>query len=75
MVVTGTGKGKKAGVEVVFAAGLLDAGKGKLVGAAFVVDSKIEEHYKETVRGICETIRVEKDFTEQQREAAKPAIK
>lgn len=75
VVVTGTAKGKKAGVEVVFAAGLLDAGKGKLVGAAFVVDSKIEEHYKETVRGICETIRVEKDFTEQKREAAKPAIK
>ena len=64
VVITGTGKGKKAGVDVVFAAGLFDAGKGQLVGAAFVVDSKIENHYKETVRGICQTIRVEKDFTE-----------
>ena len=64
VVITGTGKGKKAGVEIVFAAGLFDAGKGRLVGAAFVVDSKMEDHYKDTVRGICETLRFEKDFTE-----------
>ena len=75
MVVTGTGKGKKAGVDVVFAGGLVDAGEGQLVGAAFVVDSKIEEHYKDTVKGICETIRVQKDFTETQRKAAKPVVK
>ena len=75
VVVTGTGKGKKAGVDVVFAAGLFDAGNKQLVGAAFVVDSKIEDHYKETVRGICETIRVEKDFTEQKHEVAKPVNK
>ena len=62
MVITGTGKGKKAGVDVVFAAGFFDAGKGQLVGAAFVVDSKIEDHYKETIRGICQTIRRAKDF-------------
>jgi hypothetical protein len=62
VVVTGTGKGKKAGVDVVFAAGLFDAGNGQLVGAAFVVDSKIEDHYKDTVRGICETIRRAADF-------------
>ena len=57
VVVTGTGKGKKAGVDIVFATGLFDAGKGQLVGAAFVVDSKIEDHYKEIVRSICQTIR------------------
>ena len=62
VVVTGTGKGKKAGVDVVFAAGLFDAAKGQLVGAAFVVDSKVEDHYKDTVRGICETIRRAEDF-------------
>lgn len=62
VVVTGTGKGKKAGVDVVFAAGLFDAGNKQLVGAAFVVDSKIEDHYKDTVRGICETIRRAEDF-------------
>jgi hypothetical protein len=57
LVVTGSGKGKKAGVDVVFAAGVFDAGKGQLVGAAFVVDSKIEDHYKDTIGSICETIR------------------
>jgi len=62
VVTTGTGKGKKSGVDVVFAVGLFDAGKGQLVGAAFVVDSKTEDHYKATVRGICETIRRAEDF-------------
>jgi len=61
-VITGTGKAKKAGVDVVFAVGVFDAGKGQLVGAAFVVDSKIEDHYKATIRGICETIRRANDF-------------
>jgi hypothetical protein len=63
VVITGTGKGKKTGVDVVFAAGVIDAGNGQLVGAAFVVDSKIEDYYKETVRGICQTIRRADDFT------------
>jgi uncharacterized protein YcfJ len=62
-VITGTGKGKKSGVDVVFAAGVFDAGEGQFVGAAFVADSKIENYYKETVRGICQTIRRTKDFT------------
>jgi hypothetical protein len=62
VVITGTGKAKKAGVGVVFAVGLFDAGNGQLVGAAFVVDSKMEDYYKETVRGICQTIRRAEDF-------------
>ena len=62
LVITGTGKAKKAGVPVVFAAGVFDAGKGQLAGAAFVVDAKIEDHYKETIRGICETLRRGEDF-------------
>jgi len=61
-VITGTGTAKKAGVEVVFAAGLFESGKGQLVGAAFVVDSKMEDYYKETFRGICQTIRRTADF-------------
>jgi hypothetical protein len=65
LVVTGTGKAKKAGAEVVFAAAVFDAGKGQLVGAAFVVDEKIEDHYKDTVRGICETLRRADDFAKQ----------
>jgi uncharacterized protein YcfJ len=64
LVVTGTGKGKKSGVAVVFAAGVLDAGAGKLAGAAFVVDARIEDYYKETVRQICQTIRVADQFAE-----------
>jgi hypothetical protein len=61
VVITGTGKAKKAGVDVTFAAGMFDAGKGQLVGAAFVADSKIEDYYKETVRGICQSIRRAED--------------
>ena len=63
VVITGTGAGKKAGVDVVFAVGLFDAGKGQLVGAAFVVDSKMDNYYKETVLGICQTIRRTEDFS------------
>ena len=62
LVTTGTGIAKKAGVPVVFAVGVFDAGKGQLAGAAFVVDAKIEDHYKETIRGICETLRRGEDF-------------
>ena len=64
LVLTGTGKGKKSGVAVVFAAGVFDTGAGQLAGAAFVVDARIEEHYKETVRQICQTIRVADKFAE-----------
>lgn len=62
LIVTGTGVAKKAGIPVVFAAGVFEADKGQLVGAAFVVDAKVDEHYKETVRGICQTIRRTEDF-------------
>jgi hypothetical protein len=62
LLITGTGKGKKAGIDVVFAAGVFEGAKGQLVGAAFVVDSKIEDHYKETVKGICQTLRRAEDF-------------
>ena len=48
-MLTGTGKGKKSGVAVVLAAGVFDAGAGRLAEAAFVVDARIEEHYKETI--------------------------
>jgi hypothetical protein len=65
LVITGSGKGKKAGVDVVFAAAVFDAGKGQLVGAAFVVDSKIEDHYKDTVKGICQTLRRAEDFNKE----------
>ena len=62
-VVTGTGMAKKAGRDVVFAVGVFEADKGEFVGAAFVVDARVDDHYKETIRGICETMRRAKDFT------------
>ena len=64
LVVTGTGKGKKSGVAVVFAAGIFDTGAGQVAAAAFVVDARIEDHYKETVRQICKAVRVADQFAE-----------
>ena len=61
-VVTGTAKGKKTGVDVVFAVGVMEVGAGDVAGAAFVVDSRIEDYYKETIRHICQTIRVGDDL-------------
>lgn len=61
LVVTGTAKGKKAGVDVVFAVGVMDAGSGQIVGAAFIIDSRIEDYYKETIRQICQTVRIGDD--------------
>ena len=64
LVVTGTGKAKKSGVAVVFAAGVFESGARQLAGLAFVVDARIEEYYKETVRQICQTIRIADQFAE-----------
>jgi hypothetical protein len=61
-VVSGTAKGKRTGVDVVFAIGVMDDGAGDVVGAAFVVDSRIEDYYKETIRHICQTVRVGHDL-------------
>ena len=46
-IVTGTGKAKKAGVDVVFAAGVFDAAPGQLAGIAFVADKNLDDYYKE----------------------------
>ena len=62
LVVTGTGKGKKAGVDVVFGVGVMDGGAGQIVGAAFIVDSRIEDYYKETIRQLCQSVRIGDDF-------------
>jgi hypothetical protein len=62
LLVTGTGKAKKSGAEVVFAVGVFESGPGQLAGAAFIVDKDVEDHYKETVRYICQTIRGEKEL-------------
>jgi len=58
IVMTGKGKGMKSGVNLVFAVATAELGKTpKVVGAAFVVDAGIEDHYKETIRHICQTMR------------------
>ena len=72
LLITGTGKGRKTGLPVVFAAGVFDASPGQIAGAAFVVDQNVEDHYKETVRYIAQTIRSEKDLAQQKHEVAKP---
>lgn len=64
LILTGTGKGKKSGAEVVFATGVFDATPQQLAGAAFVVDKNLEDHYKETVRCITQTIRTESDLAQ-----------
>lgn len=61
LVISGTGKTKKNGIEVDFVAGVFESGAG-LAGAAFIVDDLVEDHYKETVRHICQTIRGAKDI-------------
>ena len=72
LLITGTGKGKKTGLPVVFAAGVFDASPGQIAGVAFVTDKNAEEYYKEAVRYMCQTIRGEKDFTEKKQEVLKP---
>jgi len=62
VVLTGTAKGKKTGVDMVFAVGIMDVGAGEIAGAAFVVDSRIEDYYKETIGQICQKIRVGDDL-------------
>jgi hypothetical protein len=74
LMITGSGKSIKSGVEVVFAAGVFDSGAGPLAGAAFVVDKGLEDNYKATVKYTCETIRGAKDFTGQKQEVAKPVV-
>jgi hypothetical protein len=58
LAITGTGKAKKSGVPVVFATGVFETAPRQIAGVAFVVDAKIEDHYKETVQHICQTVRV-----------------
>ena len=47
---------------MVFAAAVFEAAPGQLAGVAFIVDKSVDDRYKEAVRYIVKTIRVEKDF-------------
>ena len=72
LLITGTGKGKKRGTDVVFAVGVFEAAPKQLAGVAFIVDKSVDDRYKEAVRYIAKTIQVEKDLTEKEHEVAKP---
>ena len=72
LLITGTGKGKKAGTDVVFSAAVFDAAPGQLAGVAFVVDKNLDDRFKEAVSYIVQTIQVEKDLAGQKHEVAKP---
>lgn len=63
-IVTGTGKAKNAGVDVVFAAGVFDAAPGQLAGIAFVADKDLDDYYKEAARDICQTIHTGEDLAQ-----------
>lgn len=63
LILTGTGKGKKAGAEVVFAAGVWNATPEQRAGAVFLVDKNVEDHYKDTVRSICQTIHSQSELS------------
>lgn len=75
LLITGTGKGKKAGTDAVFAVGVFEAAPQQLAGVAFIVDKSVDDRYKEAARYIVKTIRVEEDLAGQEHEAAKPVSK
>ncbi len=64
LIVSGTGKGKKSGVDVVFTSAVFLSGQ-KHCGIVFIVDADIEKYYEKTVLAICESILVEEDFAEE----------
>ena len=69
LVLSGTGKGKKSGVDVVFTSAVFMSGK-RHCGIVFIVDADIEKYYEKTVLAICESILVEEDFAEEAGAAA-----
>jgi hypothetical protein len=75
LLITGTGKGKKAGADVAFAVGVFEAAPKQLAGVAFIVDKSVDDRYKEAARYIVKTIRTEKDLAGQKHEVAKPVEK
>jgi len=75
LLITGSGDARKSSIPVVFAIGVFNASPDQLAAAAFVADKNVEDHYKEAVRYMCQTIRGEKDLTEQKHEVAKPISK
>ena len=64
-ILSGTGKGKETGVDVVFTTAIFMSGD-KHCGIAFIIDEDIEKYYEKTVLAICESILVEGDFADEE---------
>ncbi len=62
LVLSGTGKGKKSGVDVVFTSAVFESGPGRFAGIVFIVDADIEKYYEKTVLAICQSVLIEADF-------------
>jgi hypothetical protein len=65
LVLSGKGKGKESGVEIVFTSGVFQSGPERFAGIVFIVDADIEKYYEKTVLAISESVLVEADFPEE----------
>jgi len=72
LLITGSGKGKKAGTEATFAVAVFEAAPKQLAGVAFIVDKSVDDRYKEAARYIVKTIQVEQELAGKEHEVAKP---
>ena len=66
VILSGTGKGKKTDVDLVFSTAVFTSGKGQLSAIAFLIDADIEKYYEKTVLAICKSVLVESDFAEEE---------
>jgi hypothetical protein len=66
-VVSGTGKGKESGVDVVFTSAVFTSGQ-KHCGMVFIVDADIEKYYEKTILAICKSVLVAEDFADETEE-------
>lgn len=65
LVLSGTGKGQKSGVDLVFTSAVFLSGQ-KHCGIVFIVDADIEKYYEKTVLAICESVLLEEDFAQEE---------
>lgn len=66
LVLSGTGKGKKSGVDLVFTSAVFESGPERFAGIVFIVDADIEKYYEQTILAICQSILIESDFAEEE---------
>lgn len=66
LIVSGSGKGKETGVDVVFTSAVFSSGEDQLSAVVFIIDANIEKYYEKTVLAICQSILVEQDFADEE---------